>query len=161
MITEHTERLFDCLEELKPLFVPHYAELGLDQDKVALDPDYEIYLQREARGEVLCVTLREAGRIIAYFVGFIAPALHYKRCLTLQEDIFWLDPEYRHGDSLTQIEADMLCLKLFERVKTEAQRRGVQRVYLGSKWHRDASRLFEAIGVTQKADLYLSGWWGT
>lgn len=160
MITDHVERLIDCLEELKPRFVPHYRELALNQDKVSLDPDYDIYLAREARGEVLCVTLRDAGRIVAYFVGFVAPALHYKTCLTLTEDIFWLDPEYRDGDSLEQIEADMLCLKLFERVKLESQRRGVQRVYLGSKAHHDASELFKAIGVTEIADVYMSAWWG-
>lgn len=159
MITAHVERLVECLEELKPLFVPHYRELALNQDKVPLDPVYELYLTREAAGEVLCVTLRDAGRIVAYFVGFVAPAMHYRTCLTLTEDIFWLHPEYRDEDSLSQLEAEMLCLQLFERVKTEAQRRGVQRVYLGSKAHKSAAALFESLGL-EPADIYYSGWWG-
>lgn len=159
MITSHVERLADNLEELKPNFVPHYQELALNQAKVKLDPNYPEYLRREAEGQVLCVVLREAGKIIAYFVGFVAPGLHYQTCLTLTMDIFWLHPDYRDQDSLVEIEAQMLCMQLFEAVKAEGQRRGVHRPFFGSKFHKSADALFEALGMTQVESFY-SAWWG-
>lgn len=159
MITTHVECLTDCLHELKPLFVPHYEELALNQDTVPLDPQYEVYLDRDARGEVLCVTIREAGRVIGYFVGFVCPALHYRTCLTLTMDIFWLSPAYRGESSLEHVEAHMVAEQLFETVKREAQRRGVQRVYFGSKTHKSCAHIFEDMGMVE-VDRYFSAWWG-
>jgi hypothetical protein len=159
MITSHVERLHENLEELKPNFVPHHAELALNQDKVKLDPNYPEYLKREDEGQVLCVVLREAGRVVAYFVGFVAPGLHNQACLVLTMDIFWLHPDYRDDDSLTEVEAEMLCMQLFEAVKAEAQRRGVHRPFFGSKFHKSADALFEALGMTQ-VESYYSAWWG-
>jgi hypothetical protein len=159
MITVCVERLSECLEELKPLFEPHWQELALNQDKVPLDPQYEIYLARENLGEVLCVVARDAGTVVAYFVGFVCPGLHYRTCLTLTMDIFWIAPAYRETDSLGAIERDMLCTELFDQVKLEALQRGVQRVFYGSKVHKDTGKLFEAMGLVE-VDRYYSAWWG-
>lgn len=155
MITSHVESFTDRLEELKPLFVPHWRELALDQDTVPLEPMYEIYIAREAAGELLLVTLRERGEVIAYFIGFIAPGLHYRSCLTLTMDIFWLHPNYRAEDSLSAIEETLLARQLFDRVLLEARQRGIKRVFFGSKAHRDASSLFEQLGMI-RTDVYYS-----
>jgi GNAT superfamily N-acetyltransferase len=145
MITFAVEPLTERLEELKPMFPAHYRELALNQDKVPLDPRYEIYLQRDAAGEVLFIAGRSNGKLVAYFVGFVAPGLHYRTCLTLQEDIFWIDPEYRgHGGGV----------QLFLAVEKEAKRRGVQRMFVGSKLHKDASWLFEKMGYTEVERYY-------
>lgn len=150
MITFAVEPLTQRLEELKPLFPAHYRELALNQDKVPLDPQYGIYLARDAQGEVLFVAGRSHGKLVAYFVGFIAPGLHYRTCLTLQEDIFWIDPEYRgHGGGV----------QLFRAVENEAKRRGVQRMFVGSKLHKDASWLFEKMGY-DPVEKYYSKWLG-
>lgn len=152
------EQLHNCLEELKPLFVPHWLELGLDQEQVPLDPQYEVYLEREARGEVLCVTARQQGAIVGYFIGFIAPGLHYRTCLTLTMDIFRLDPQFREADSLSKLEADMLAMQIFERVELEARARGVQRAFYGSKVHRTAADFFEQLGL-REVERYYSVYW--
>lgn len=159
MITAHVERLQDTLEELKPLFVPHFHELALDRGRAPLDPQYEVYLDREAHGQVLLVVLRDAGEVVAYFVGFVSPGLHYRQTLTLQMDIFWLHPDYRDDDSLCKLEAHMLSMQLFEEVRAEAQRRGVQRWFVGSKHHKDASRVFEELGMIE-VERYYSQWIG-
>lgn len=158
-VTSHVERLVHCLEELKPLFEPHWAELALDQDKVPLDPQYDNYLTRDALGEVLCVTLRDEGRIVAYFVGFVAPGMHYRTCLTLTMDIFWLHPDYRAPDSLDRVEREMLCLQLFGAVEKEGRRRGIKRVFYGSKLSAEAGELFRELGL-REVERYYSGWWG-
>jgi hypothetical protein len=80
------------LEEVKPLLPLHYAELALNKDRVPLSPQYDEYLRRDALGMVMAVTVRDAGELVGYFVGFIAPGLHYSTCLTLHLDIFWIRP---------------------------------------------------------------------
>jgi GNAT superfamily N-acetyltransferase len=150
MITAHVESLTERLEEMKPLFPLHWAELALNKDKVPLDPQYGIYLARDAAGEVLFVTLREAGALIGYFVGFVAPGLHYRTCLTLTMDIFYVHPERRGRGGIT----------LFRAVEDEARRRGVQRWFAGSKCHADASWLFEHLGF-ERVEIYYSKWIGS
>lgn len=150
MISTHIESLTERLEEIKTLLPLHWQELALDKDKVPLDPQYDIYLQRDARGEVLFVTLRELGELVGYFVGFIAPGLHYKTCLTLTLDIFYVRQDRRVARGGFQ---------LFKAVEAEAKRRGVQRMFAGSKLHKDASRLFEALGYTE-VERYYSVWLG-
>jgi GNAT superfamily N-acetyltransferase len=150
MITFCVESLTQNLEAMKSLFPLHWQELALNQDKVPLDPQYDIYLARDQRGEVMFVAGREAGELIAYFVGFVAPGLHYKTCLTLTMDIFWVRPEYR-GKSAG--------IRLFKTVEAEAKRRGVQRMFMGSKLHRDAGWLFERLDY-EPVETYYSKWLG-
>src|SRR5437870_914932 len=82
--------------------------------------------RRDANGEVCYVALRDAGQLVGYFVGFVAPGLHYSTCLTCTLDIFWVHPEYRKGRS---------GIILFKAVESELKRRGVKRWFVGSKVH--------------------------
>lgn len=150
MITAQVETLAEVLEDLKPFFHGHWEELALNKDKVPLDPDYPQYLAREAAGGVVLVTLRSDGAIVGYFVGFVAPHIHYKSCLTCTMDIFYIQPEFR---------GRMGGVRLFKRVEQELKRRGVQRAFFGSKLHKDSGRLFEALGYSA-VETYYSKWLG-
>ena len=150
MITIQVEPFPAFLEEVKPLLPRHWEELALNQDTVPLDPQYEVYLARDTRDEVLVVTVRRDGDLAGYFVGFVAPGLHYRTCLTLTLDIFWIRPEDR-GISIGY--------DLFRKVEEEARRRGVQRLFVGSKLHKDASWLFERLGYTE-VERYYTAWLG-
>jgi GNAT superfamily N-acetyltransferase len=150
MITAHVESFEQRLPELQRLLPEHYKELALNQEKVPLDPLYEIYIERERRGELLFVTLREAGDLVGYFIGFIAPGLHYRTCLTCTMDIFYVRPDKRTGTS---------GVRLFRFVENELKRRGVQRWFMGSKVHADASALFKRIGAAP-VETYYSKWLG-
>jgi GNAT superfamily N-acetyltransferase len=145
VLTAAPEAFPAFLEEVKPLLPAHYAELALDQDDVALNPQYDEYLRRDALGSVLCIAMRDAGELVGYFVGFVTPGLHYATCLTLQLDIFWLRPDHRGKGGGTI---------LFKAVEAEAKRRGVQRMFVGSKCHLDASWLFERLGYTKVETHY-------
>lgn len=150
MITYQIESLTSGLEEMKSMFVGHYEELALNQDKVPLDPQYDIYMARDARGEVIYSTVREDGQLVGYYVGFIAPGLHYRTCLTCTTDIFYVAPHLRTG----------FCgIKLFREVQRELKRRGVQRWFMGSKQRADASALFERLKA-EKVETYYSLWLG-
>jgi GNAT superfamily N-acetyltransferase len=150
MITYAVEPWPSFIEEAKPLLPIHWKELALDQDKVPLDPRYDFYDAQHAQGSVMVVTVRKAGRLIGYFIGFVGPGLHYKTCLTLQMDIFYILPEHRGSGA---------GFVLFKEVEKEAKRRGIQRLFAGSKMHKDASWLFEKLGY-EKADMYYTQWLG-
>jgi GNAT superfamily N-acetyltransferase len=145
MITFEVESFTDRLPELKPILPLHYEELALDKDKVPLSPQYHIYEAREALGELIFVTAREKGELIGYFIGFIAPGLHYSTCLTCIMDIFYIHPEHRGSD---------FGFKLFDFVEKELLRRGVDRWFVGSKCHLDASWLFERLGFERTEVTY-------
>jgi len=150
MITCHVESFEERLDELKALLPLHYRELALNQDKVPLSPIYAHYIDREHAGGLLFVTLRDAGQLVGYFIGFIAPGLHYSTCLTCTMDIFYVHPDKRTGSA---------GVRMFRFVETELKRRGVQRWFMGSKIQADASALFKRIGA-QPVETYYSKWIG-
>ena len=150
MITAQVEPYKDCLPELMACYDHHWEELALNKDKVPLAPQYDIYEAHDDAGRLLLVTLREAGRLVGYFIGFIAPGLHYKTCLTLTMDIFWTHPDVRGG---------FAGVKLFRAVEKDAKRRGVHRMFYGSKMHKDASRLFEYLKM-EPVEIYYTKWIG-
>lgn len=150
MITLHIESFAERLNELQALLPEHYKELALNQSDVPLDPQYEVYIERERQGALLFVTLRDAGELIGYFIGFVAPGLHYKTCLTCTMDIFYVRKDKRQGSA---------GVRMFRFVEKELRRRGVQRWFMGSKIHADASALFERIGAS-KVETYYSKWLG-
>ena len=150
MITFQVESFKETLPEFEYLLPIHYEELALNKDKVPLMPQWDIYFGREDAGELLFVTARSEGIIIGYFIGFIAPGLHYKTCLTCQLDIFYIHKDFRNG---------RIGIKLFKFVETELRRRGVMRWFVGSKLHADASSLFKYLKF-EPVEVYYTKWIG-
>lgn len=144
-LTAAPEPFAPFLEEVKPVLPIHWEELALDKGEVPLDPQYDLYLARDAAGQAMAVVLRDAGKLVGYFVGFVAPGLHYKTCLTLTMDIFYVLPEHRGSGG---------GFVLFAAVEAEAKRRGVQRMFVGSKLHKDSSWLFERLGYVEVERFY-------
>lgn len=150
MITFQVEKLRDRLEEIKTLLPLHWEELALNKDKVPLDPQYDIYLNREDHGELLFLTARSSGELVGYFLGFVSPGLHYKTCLTCVTDIFYIHKNHRGG---------LIGAKMFKAVEKELRRRGVDRWFAGSKVKADASALFEFLKF-EKVEIFYSKWLG-
>lgn len=151
MITCAVESFTDRIDELKQIIPMHYEELALNKDKVPLSPQWDIYKARDALGEVIFVVMREKGEMIGYFIGFIAPGLHYSTCLTCIMDIFYIRPDKR-GAALPGV-------RLFRAVEDELKRRGVDRWFVGSKTKADASALFEFLKF-EKVETFYSKWIG-
>lgn len=140
MMTAQVERYSDALTDLVKLYPDHWEELALDKEhpEAALAPMWEIYAEREANGQLLVVTLRELGEMLGYFLGFIAPGLHYRNCLTCHGDIFRVVPSAR---------GRMGGKRLVRAVLEECERRGVKRIFLGEKLHAPCGELFAAFGA--------------
>lgn len=140
----------DFIKEAQPLLPLHWEELALNKDKVPLDPDYAVYDAADSKGNVLVVTARDESKLIGYFIGFLSPGLHYKTCRTLQGDIFYIHPDYRGAG----------CgIHLFNQVRIDAMKEQVQRIFIGSKMHKDVSFLFERLGYIE-VERYWSLWIG-
>lgn len=152
MLTAHVEPLMSQIEELKVLFPLHYEELALNQDKVPLSPQWHVYEQREARGETVYVTLREAGQLLGYIVTFVAPGLHYETCLTAHMDILFVRPDRRDA-------AARGVFKMLDVLEAELRRRGVQRWFMGCKVHKDISPIFKRRGF-HPVEITHSKWLG-
>ena len=148
MITAHVESFTANIAELQEVIPLHYKELALNQDKVPLAPQWDVYIAREKMGELLFVTLRSEGKLAGYFIGFIAPGLHYATCLTCIGDIFYVHPDFRHqGGGKT----------LFEFTEKELRRRKVNRWFVGSKLHQDSSYLLKMMGL-EPCELTFTKW---
>ena len=65
-------------------------------------------------------------------------------------DIFYVHPDHRGGGT---------GYHLFKSAEKELKRRGVQRLFVGSKLHKDASWLFEKLGY-EEVERYYSAWLG-
>jgi GNAT superfamily N-acetyltransferase len=150
-MTASPEPWHPTIDELMPMLPMHWEELALDKDRVPLVPRWDVYDARDAAGELLLVVLREDGKAVGYYWGFISPGLHYATCLTAQMDIFYVHPEHRDGRG---------GMILFQAVERELRRRGVQRWFVGAKLHRDASPLFKRLGFVP-VEIYHSKWLGT
>lgn len=147
-------------DALGEILEEHYKDLALNQDKVPLDPQLHVYREREKKGELLVMAMREApegvtggnsGELAGYFIGFIAPGLHYQTCLTCTMDIFYVRPKFR--DNL------LAGRRLFKAVERELKTRGVDRWFVGTKLNKDVGRLFETLKFVP-VEMYYAKWLG-
>jgi len=84
------------IEELKPMLSEHYKEVAMYQDKIDLDPDYNVYKELQKQGVLHLFTWRDEGKIKGYNIFFVREHPHYKKNKFAHNDIVYVDPEYRH-----------------------------------------------------------------
>ncbi len=141
MTTYCVEKLADCRAELEGLLPLHWQEIARDRDnpKFQLKPDWKTYHQLEEMGQLWIMVCRIDGKMVGYLIGFVRRQLHYADSLAFNADIFYLLPEHRKG---------RIGLELFRQAEKALRRRGVDKMYLGSKSaeHLDRSKLFLHLG---------------
>ncbi|MDE1871746.1 MAG: GNAT family N-acetyltransferase [Candidatus Micrarchaeota archaeon] len=138
MLTFQTEKWSEIVSEMQTMFEAHYKELALDQDRIALAPNTEMYEEADRRGLMHLATVREDGKLVGYFVSAVLPHLHYKNAGPMsQTDAYFVLPEYRKGG----------CgAKFLMFVEESLRNRGVTKMYVSTKLHSDHSVLFEKLG---------------
>ena len=150
MLTAQVESFIQNSDDLRGLVGAHYDKLAMDKDKVPLAPQWDEYFRKEQRGELSFVVLRDAGKMVGYWITFIAPGLHYQTCLTAQLDIWNVLPEYEHTEPI---------LTLADAVQAELERRGVNRSLVGEKIHRPCGWVYEHFGY-KPVETHYSKWIG-
>jgi len=137
MITAHEESFKDCYPELSELLQGHHEELALNQDKISLNPDLQVYYDREDDGSLVFCTIRDKGLIVGYYIGFVVTSLHNKDHLTCHTDIFYVHPDAR-GYGAGKI--------LFGFCEKLLKNRGIARWIVASKNHKKSVEFLEKSG---------------
>jgi len=146
MISYRVESMDECLEDMRHLWMVHWEEIALDRDKIALEPDIETFRVLEDAGGLHIVVARdEADQVVGYHVSVVRPHLHYRSSLTAYVDMYFIHPEHRRG---------RVGIKLFLFAEQTLRELGVQRIYTGTKLHKDVGRLLEFIGHKETERLY-------
>lgn len=136
-------------DESAALLPRHWDELTLEP-RGPFAMDWQRYEALDSIGALSLVTMREDGRLVGYSTMIVATAMHSRTSLEAYMDFFWVAPEAR---------GHMGGLRLFRTQERELKRRGVQRMNVGSRLHKDASRLFAAMGYTPY-EMWLTKWLG-
>jgi len=136
MIEYKDDNYVDCLEEWKQIIDEHYEELSVTK-KYPLDPDFDAYKTLWDMGKLKFISCKDDNKLVGYIIFFVAPHIHYKTCLTAQEDIYYLKKQYRTGRT---------GIKLFQFAEKLLKEQGVNRIMYNTKVHQDNSRLFEYLG---------------
>jgi GNAT superfamily N-acetyltransferase len=135
------ERFQDVYAELLPLLHEHYDEISLHKQMgYALKPNVGLYQAMQNADQLMMMIGRLDGQIVAYFVVFVRPSIHYQDCLEGIGDIFFCKPDRRGA---------MIGLQLFEATENELKRRGVKCFMAGEKVAFPARALFERRGFEE------------
>lgn len=146
MLTASVESFIDNIPQLKEIIGQHWDKLGLYKDKMPLAPEWGVYCEYERQGVISFVVLRDSGRMVGYWITFIAPGLHYSKTLTATMDIWNVLPEYENSPRA------ILCLS--KAADKELKRRGVNISRVGEKNHTPCEKLYKALGYEPVETIY-------
>lgn len=140
------ETIDQVLDDMAWLWDIHWQEIALDRAKVPLNPDVDTFRALEDAGLLLIVTARDGEKMVGYHVSIVRPHLHYKQSLTAYADMYFIHPDCRQG---------MTGVRLFKYLEERLRERGVERIYQGTKVHKDMGRLFERLDYKETERLYV------
>lgn len=144
MITYQRESYRDVIEELKPFYPLHFAELASDPS-IPLNPDYDTYNRLADAGIIHVVTVRNDSNLIGYHIAMVYPHLHYAQSLTAHTDIYYIAKPYRKGYT---------GIRLFKFVEDDLKSFGVGRIYTSTKTDSDKGIIFNRLGYSKKEVVY-------
>ena len=138
MKTYQLECLAEFWRDAEHIFPVHYKEMALKKDRFPMALDFPKYAQAENDGVLHIVTVRDAGRLVGYFIAGITGHLHYATSgLMAYNDMYFILPEHRRGGT---------GAKMFVKVLETLRERGVVEGYFSTKVHQDHGAFFEALG---------------
>ena len=98
MITFQEETYSNVIEEMKPLVKLQWKEIGVfDKERIPLKPNWEWYQILADKKNLHIITARNNQRLIGYYVSIITPHIHYMDTLIAENDVLYLQKEYRKG----------------------------------------------------------------
>ena len=144
-VTFHVEDWSDCVEEIARHWTRHWQEVALHQEAIPLDPDFDEYQRLADAGQLHVTVARQRGACVGYAVLVVRRHLHYRTSLTGFFDLYYVAPEFRRG---------WTGVNLFRHVEAAMRRRGVARLFTGTKVSLDMSRIFERLGYDESERLH-------
>lgn len=127
---------------VKALLEQHWREIALYQDEVKLEPDFARYVALEKSGHLVVIVARDGLRVVGYSVFLVSNHLHYSSCKMANNDVLFVDKDYRKGTSLG--------IRLIRCSEVILQGLGVQRVTWHVKPLNDWSPVLARMGYAQE-----------
>lgn len=140
------ETIDECVEDMRYLWQMHWEEIALDRDKIKLEPDVDTFRLLEDCGQLHIVTARDEAGLVGYHASIVRPHLHYRSSMTAYVDMYFIHPDYRKGRT---------GISLFKFAEKTLRERGCQRIYTGTKLHKDMGKLLEYMGHKETERLYV------
>lgn len=116
----------------------HWEEIAMDRNEIELALDEDAYLRMDSNDILHVLAFRIDGVLAGYYIAFILPHVHYKHAgLMAFTDIYYILPRHRNAAN---------GILLFTEAEESLRKRGVTKVYLSTKVHKDMSLMFEDLG---------------
>ena len=125
----------------------HYNEIALNQNKIKLNPDWDVYKELEQEGKLKIFTARDNGTLVGYFVVVVGVNMHYKDHTFACNDVIYLHKDYRKGF------AGIKLIKFAKKCLTED---GVSVLTINTKVHQPFDRVLERLGFKLIERVYSS-----
>lgn len=121
-----------------PISKEHWQEIAMDKDEIELAVSRETYKDMETKGILHCLTVRDEGKLVGYYIAIVMVHPHYSTFGPMaMTDIYYLAPEYRCGTTAFQ---------MMQEVEDTLRLRGVKKIYTSCKVHKDLSPFFLKLG---------------
>lgn len=146
MITYHIEPWSLIRPEIEGLIDAHWREVAMYQDAIPLHVKWDTYDALEKDGVTHCLAVRDLGKLVGYYIGFVKPHLHYADSLTFFTDVYFLTKEYRKGSA---------GVKLFSEMEKTLRKRGVQRMIVSTKVTLDMSPVLGRLGFDETERVHM------
>jgi len=125
----------------------HYKEIALNQSKVKLNPDWDVYRSLEEQGKLKIFTARDEETLVGYFVVVVGVNMHYKDHTFACNDIIFMHKDYRKGF------AGIKLIKFAKKCLTED---GVSVLTINTKVHQPFDKVLERLGFNLIERVYSS-----
>lgn len=145
MITYQVEAWPDIVAAIRPLWQEHWLEVGSDRDIVPLDVDEDAYLHLHRIGELHVLTVRRDGEIVGYHIAIVRPHIRYRTTLVGITDVYYIRPDARCG---------MVGVNLFREAEKALARRGVLKLFTGTKKSLDMSPILARLGYREAETVH-------
>lgn len=145
MITYQIDTAERILTEGIHLFIEHYKDIALYQDKIQLNPDVVRYMALEESGVLIPISVREDGALIGYSVTILLPSLHYKEHTYAMNDVIFISKEHRKGT---------VGIKLIKYTEKILKEKGISVYCINSKVHAPFFKVLERLGFTDSEHQY-------
>lgn len=95
-LTIRSASIDEILERAGPLLRRHWDEIALNKQLMRLDPDWSRYQDIENKGNLVVLVAETPGMGLAgYSISFVHAHLHYRNLVVAQNDVIFLDKEWR------------------------------------------------------------------
>lgn len=136
---------FDLLKEMVPLLQSHWSEVARWQDKIKLKPDWDRYVDRAKKGEIIAYTVREDGLLFGYLIFFIGNHIHYTETLWANMDVLFIHPLKRKGT---------MAARLIRYAEKDLKKMGVHVIGYHIKTSHDIKPLMNRLGYDDTEKIY-------